>query len=291
MSWRIIVISKPSKLDLRLGYMTVRDSETTVRIHIGEISVVVVESIMTSITSSLMNELIKNKIKVVFCDDKHNPSFELSSYYGCHDCSLKIRSQIKWGDEIKQLIWTCIVAEKIKKQAENLEFFNLAEAEKLFGYIEELEFNDATNREGHAAKVYFNAMFGKGFSRTDENPINAALNYGYNLILSCVNREVVCNGYLTELGLFHDNMFNKFNLSCDIMEPYRSIVDRIVKEMNPVKFEKEEKYAVASLLNSEIVIEGRKQTVLNGLKIYTKSVFDAIETKDESCLKFFRYEL
>lgn len=271
--------------------MTVRDSETTVRIHIGEISVVVVESIMTSITSSLMNELIKNKIKVVFCDDKHNPSFELSSYYGCHDCSLKIRSQIKWGDEIKQLIWTCIVAEKIKKQAENLEFFNLAEAEKLFGYIEELEFNDATNREGHAAKVYFNAMFGKGFSRTDENPINAALNYGYNLILSCVNREVVCNGYLTELGLFHDNMFNKFNLSCDIMEPYRSIVDRIVKEMNPVKFEKEEKYAVASLLNSEIVIEGRKQTVLNGLKIYTKSVFDAIETKDESCLKFFRYEL
>lgn len=142
MSWRTVVISKPSKLDLRLGYMTIRDSETTVRIHISEISVLVIENIMTSVTSSLMNELTKNKIKVIFCDEKHNPSFELASYYNCHDCSLKIRSQIKWAEETKQLIWTCIVAEKIKKQAENLMFFNISEAEKLFQYIEELEFND-----------------------------------------------------------------------------------------------------------------------------------------------------
>ena len=65
-------------------------------------------------------------------------------------------------------------------------FFGLSEADKLFVYLEEMEFNDVSNREGHAAKVYFNAMFGKGFSRTDENPVNAALNYGYNIILACV---------------------------------------------------------------------------------------------------------
>lgn len=291
MSWRVVVISKPSKLDLRLGYLTVRDSETTVRVHISEISVLLVENAMTSITASLMNELVKNKIKVIFCDEKHNPSFELAPYYGCHDCSLKIRSQIKWSEESKQLIWTCIVAEKIRKQAENLVYFGMPESEKLFGYIEELEFYDATNREGHAAKVYFNAMFGKGFSRSDENPINAALNYGYNIILACVNREVVSNGYLTQLGLFHNNMFNSFNLSCDIMEPLRPLIDRCVKEMSPIKFEKEEKMQLLSLLNMEIAIDGRHQTLLNTIKIYTKSVLDAIEEKNESCLKFFRYEL
>ena len=95
----------------------------------------------------------------------------------------------------------------------------------LNGYIKEIKFNDATNREGHAAKVYFNALFGMNFNRNADNAINAALNYGYSIILSAVNREVVSNGYLTQLGLFHDNMFNQFNLSCDIMEPLRILID------------------------------------------------------------------
>ena len=48
------------------------------------------------------------------------------------------------------------------------------------------------NREGHAAKVYFNAfVLAKIFTRTEENSINAALNYGYGIILSTFNREIV----------------------------------------------------------------------------------------------------
>ena len=71
--------------------------------------------------------------------------------------------------------------------------------------------------EGHAAKVYFNALFGRGFTRSEENSINAALNYGYSLILSSVAREIVANGYITQIGIFHDNMFNQFNLASDVM--------------------------------------------------------------------------
>ncbi len=80
-------------------------------------------------------------------------------------------------------------------------------------YINEIEFGDVTNREGHAAKVYFNALFGMDFTRSAENVTNAALNYGYSLLLSTFNRCVVANGYITQLGLFHDNVFNQFNLS------------------------------------------------------------------------------
>ena len=32
------------------------------------------------------------------------------------------------------------------------------------------------------------------------------------LYLSAFNREIVSNGYITQIGLFHDNMFNQFNL-------------------------------------------------------------------------------
>ena len=39
-----------------------------------------------------------------------------------------------------------------------------------------------SNREGHAAKVYFNALFGMEFTRALSTPENAALNYGYQKI-------------------------------------------------------------------------------------------------------------
>lgn len=291
MSWRTVVISKTSKLDLKLGYMVVRDVESNIKIHISEISVLLVETTNCSITTALMSELIKNKIKVIFCDEKHNPSSELVSYYGCHDCSFKLRNQINWSATTKGTVWTRIVSEKIKNQAFNLKCFSCNEAELLFNYLDEIEFNDASNREGHAAKVYFNALFGKDFSRSSECPINAALNYGYSIILSCINREIVANGYLTQLGLFHDNMFNQFNLGCDLMEPFRPLVDRFVKDLSFIEFGVEEKRKIINLLNEDFIIDERKQKLLNTMKIYTKSVFDAIEADDISLIEFFAYEL
>lgn len=286
MSWRTVVITKTAKLDYSMGYMVVRDVESTAKIHISEISVLVVESTAVSVTAALLNELINKKVKVIFCDDKHNPSFELTPYYGSHDCSLKLKRQISWNKTVKQFVWTQIVVEKIKNQAAVLDYYKLEQSSQLMEYIEEIELNDKTNREGHAAKVYFNALFGKGFSRSDDCPVNAALNYGYSIILSIFNREVAASGYLTQLGLFHDNMFNQYNLSCDLMEPFRPFVDLTVREMNPIKFDKEEKLQIYAMLSEEIRIDGRTQTFINAIKIYCKSIFAAIEENDISLIRF-----
>lgn len=286
MSWRTVVITKTAKLDYSMGYMVVRDVESTAKIHISEISVLVVESTAVSVTAALLNELINKKVKVMFCDDKHNPSFELTPYYGSHDCSLKLKRQILWNKTVKQFVWTQIVVEKIKNQAAVLDYYKLEQSSQLMEYIEEIELNDKTNREGHAAKVYFNALFGKGFSRSDDCPVNAALNYGYSIILSIFNREVAASGYLTQLGLFHDNMFNQYNLSCDLMEPFRPFVDLTVREMNPMKFDKEEKLQIYAMLSEEIRIDGRTQTFINAIKIYCKSIFAAIEENDISLIRF-----
>ncbi len=288
MSWRTVVITKTSKLDYSLGAMIVRDVESTVRVHLSEISILIIESTAVSLTAALLNELAKKKVKVIFCDEKRSPAFEITSYYGSHDCSMKLKRQIEWDCFIKQCVWTAIVAEKIRHQAVVLDLFNYEQSGMLLNYIDELELNDKSNREGHAAKVYFNALFGKSFSRNDDNFVNAALNYGYSIVLSAFNREVVSNGYLTQLGLFHDNMFNEYNLSCDLMEPFRPFVDVVVKNLNPVKFDKEEKHAIINLLNEEVVIDGRNQTLINAIKVYCKSVFSAIEEKDTSLIRFAR---
>ena len=290
MSWRTVVITSNAKLDYQMGFLVVRRDVAT-KIHISEITNLIIESTAVSLTAALLCELMKNKVKVVFCDEKRNPSSELIPYYGSHDTSAKIKKQIAWTNETKALVWTEIVSEKIRKQAETLEYYFKSEADLLYGYIKEIEIGDTTNREGFAAKVYFNALFGMDFTRTEVNSTNAALNYGYGIILSCFNREIAANGYITQIGLFHDNMFNQFNLGSDIMEPFRPIIDRAVKELKPVKFEHEEKMEILSVLNEQVIINGRTETVDNAIGIYCRSVFDAMNENDVSQIKFYRNEL
>lgn len=290
MSWRTIVISSSAKLDYKLDYLVVRQEEIT-KIHLSEISILLVENTAVSITAALLNELIKRKIKVIFCDEKRNPSSELVSYYGCHDSSAKIRNQIRWNDEIKELIWTEIVSEKIRNQRNILKYFNKKEYFMLDEYLSQIEIGDTTNREGHSAKVYFNALFGMDFTRTSDTPTNAALNYGYGILLSTFNREIVANGYITQLGLFHDNMFNHFNLGSDLMEPFRTLVDKIVYNLKPEIFNHNEKMEVLNILNKEVIIDGKINYVNNAIKIYCKSVFDAINQQDVSLIKFYKDEL
>ena len=272
MSWRIVVISQRAKLDLKMNYLVVRKQDETVKIFLGEIGQIIIESTAVSLTASLLCELVKRKIKVIFCDEKRNPCSELLPYYGSHDTSEKIRTQMEWGEYGKGSVWTKIIREKIKNQRDLLRQFQKKESELLDNYLEELTYRDKTNREGHAAKVYFNALFGTKFTRSAETPVNAALNYGYAIFLSSVNREIVSNGYITQIGIFHDNMFNDFNLGSDLVEPLRMIVDEYVYTHQPEEFGHNEKMALLDLLNQEVWIDGRRQVLNNAIKIYCKSV-------------------
>ncbi len=286
MSWRTVVIANRCKLDLKMGCMVVRGEETK-RVFIDEIAMLIIENTAVSLTAALIAALTEKKVKIVFCDERRNPTAELVSYCGAHDSSRKIRTQINWDDGIKGAVWTEIVSEKIRNQADLLQRYGYWEEERLLrNYLDEIEFNDAGNREGHAAKVYFNALFGKSFSRGQENTTNAALNYGYGLLLSAVNREIVANGYLTQLGIFHDNMFNHFNLGSDLMEPFRVLADKTVIEKQWQKFTTKEKHEMIEILHETVLIGETAQTVLNAIKIYTRSVFDAINERDISYLRF-----
>lgn len=216
MSWRTVIISSRCKLDTKMGYMVIRGEEVK-RIFLDEIAVLLIENPAVAMTGCLLSELMQRKVKVVFCDRSHLPEAELVPYYGSHDTSRKLRSQIAWTDLAKGVVWGCVVAEKIRQQS----FFlhdtgHERECQLLNAYIEQMEFADSTNREGHAAKVYFNALFGMDFSRSSPEPVNAALNYGYSILLAAFSREIVSCGYVTQLGLHHENVFNRFNLASDL---------------------------------------------------------------------------
>lgn len=290
MSWRTVVITQRAKLDLQMGYLVIRMDKIT-KIHLSEINTVLIDSPAVSLTTSLIAELSRKKIKVIFCDEKRLPSSQLIPFYGSHDTSLKYKKQIQWTDEMKKFIWSEIVAEKIKQQAEFLDEKRREESKLLWKYKSEVLPGDETNREGHAAKVYFNALFGMEFLRTQENTINAALNYGYSIILSMFAKEIVSQGYFTQLGIFHDNMFNELNLACDLMEPFRILVDRQVYKMNLQEFGKEEKIELVDILNHSVYIDGNQEYVSKAIRIYSKSIFDALNENDVSQIRFYKNEL
>lgn len=291
MSWRVVVINSRSKLELKNNFLVIRN-ETVKRVHIDEISVLLIENTGSAVTVSLLEALWEAKIAIIFCDNKRNPGAQLIPYYNSHDCSASIHSQIQWEIDTRNLIWAEIVREKINNQAEVLRRNGKKEySEILKKYSTEIEYGDETNREGHAAKVYFNALFGNSFSRSNECYTNYALNYGYAILLSVVNREIAACGYLTQLGIFHKNVFNPFNLACDLMEPFRPLFDSFVIKMpEKQELDHQDKLYILGILNEKVYINKAKNTVLNAIRIYVRSVLDALNAKDSSLIRFFDYE-
>lgn len=288
MSFRTVVITKRCKLDTKMNYLEIRQSDERKRIFLDEIDVLLIENPAISITGCLLSELVRRKIKIIFCDAKHNPQSEMIPYRGGHDSTRKIRKQLNWTEQTKGTIWTRVLKEKITNQARLLKYLGKEKAaQMIFGYADELEYRDEHNREGHAAKVYFNALFGNDFTRDEDCPDNAALNYGYTILLSMVNREITALGYLTQLGLFHDNVFNPFNLSSDLMEPFRILIDQFVYEKAFPRFDTNEKHEMLKLFQKELRIGGSKQIFLEALHRYLFSVFSALEQEDVSLLVFY----
>lgn len=287
MSWRTVMIQGRCKLDYRMGYMVVRSREIK-RVFLEEIAVLIIENPAVSFTGSLLEALVAHKVRVIFCDSKRNPLAELTPHHGSHDCSEKIKAQIAWQESAKAAMWQRIIREKIQKQADFLfELKKEREYALLQSYLPQVLPADQTNREGHAAKVYFNALFGMDFTRGADRPENAALNYGYAVLLSAVNREICALGYLTQLGVFHDNRFNHFNLSCDLMEPFRPLIDRKVVHACGKEFGKAEKQTLWNVLNDTVFIHGSRQTVLNALRVYVHSVTDALCRNEPEDAEFY----
>lgn len=287
MSWRTVIISSRCKLDLKMGYLVVR-GEDVKRIYLDEIGLLMIENPAVALTGCLLSALTEKKIKVVFCDSRHMPQSELIPVQGCFDSARKIKAQIGWDEMTKGVVWGEIIRQKIFQQSLFLSQLGFSREESMLnGYLSQLEFQDATNREGHAAKVYFNAVFGMDFTRSGDSPSNNALDYGYTILLSAFNREISACGYLTQLGLHHDNGMNPFNLSSDLMEPFRICIDRIVYREQFSEFDRDAKRKVLAVLNETVLIQESRQTVLNAIGIYVRSVFDALNQADPTLIRFY----
>ena len=290
MSFRTIIITQKAKLSYKDNFMMITGEDVKM-VHLSEINTIIVESNMVQISAYLLNQIAKNKIKLIVCDERHNPTAEMVPYYANFNTSKRAIQQAKWLDEAKQVAWTNIVINKIKNQAKLLESIGNERYKMLIEYMQDVELDDASNREGHSAKVYFNSLFGLDFTRDKVCDINMALDYGYTILLSAFNRTISSLGYINQLGIKHKNEYNFFNLGCDLMEPFRVLVDEFVYNNKERVFDSEYKRDLVQLLNKNVQFCGKNMFLTNAINVFVNNALRAVDENRITEYSFYEYGL
>ena len=177
-----------------------------------------------------------------------------------------------------------IVRAKIIMQQKLLKTLKKSGAELLQQYLDNVEIGDVSNREGQAARVYFNSLFGMNFRRRSENNINAALNYGYAVLLSTINQVVTLHGYHLGLGIKHCDKMNPFNLSCDIIEPFRPFVDKVVYKNGDRALDWSYKKELINISYKTVIYNGQKTELQTALDSFAFGLLENVSNMNY-CLK------
>lgn len=231
---RALFFSTPYHLSLKDNQMVVNTKEMPdikKTIPIEDIGFVVLEHQQTSITLPLLNALSDNNVAVIICGENRMPNAMLMNLDSNTTQGECFRTQIDASEPLKKGIWRQVIEAKIRNQAALLNKLG-KDGDKLKPYYSNVKSGDSDNREGIAAKIYWNELLGDGFMRhRDGAAPNNLLNYGYTLLRAAVARALMGSGLLPAFGIFHRNRYNAFPLADDIMEPYRPYVDEIVYHM------------------------------------------------------------
>lgn len=231
----IINISNSEKLKIIKEKLIIQNSDEEKEIALKDIKAIILQNHKTSITVATLLKLNEYKILTIFCNEKKQPQLQILDLYSNYKVTERIKEQIKWRDKEKRNCFKEIIKVKLHHQKELLEFLEKQEEANYLGeLLEKLRVNKILDPEGIraiegvGARVYFQGLFGVNFKRFESDIENMGLNYGYTLIRTMISKLIVAKGLHPSLGVEHKSILNNFNLSDDLIEIYRPMVDYIV---------------------------------------------------------------
>lgn len=284
MGFRTIFVKNGDRLNLKLDNLEVLKQIDTFTIPLSDIETIILEGEQTIITTRLLSKLAKYQISIIVCDDHYLPCGQFLGLGQYHRSAKRAMWQSKWGDVIKGNCWEQIIKNKLFNQISVAKMMGVEQSriELMTHLTNEVSFADSTNREGHVAKVYFNSLFGMGFSREDNTLPNHCLNYGYSIVRGQMARCVVSLGLLPMLGIFHRNEYNSYNLVDDLMEPFRPLLDYFVLSNvlnQDIEFlTYDVRILLINFLNHRMIIKGKKMYMTQVMLDYVQSFIKAMET-------------
>ena len=273
--WRTLVIDSFDQLRYHCGQLIVAGDDE-IGIPVSQLRCVMAASSQGNISIPLLNELMENHVEVILCDRKYDPSCDIVPISSHASAAGIVILQSKWTDERRDSVWQKIVEQKIHNQISLLRKLSKDISPELEQCAAAVLPGDRTNREGQAARLYFSSLFGNEFIRHTDDDINAALNYGYTILRSAFTRLIVSHGYHTALGIHHCSQYNRFNLACDIMEPFRPFVDAVVWQNRDRLLDKEYRKEFIELLYRDCRFDGCQTDIHSAMNAYMLDVLGAM---------------
>lgn len=287
---RTLFFTQPYVLSLKNNQMIIKTREMPDMhrsIPIEDIGFVILEHQQTSITLPLLNALSDNNVAVIICGDNYMPNAMLLNLESNTTQGETLRMQIEASEPLKKNIWKQTVENKIKNQAALLKKVG-KDGNILRPFYSNVKSGDSDNREGIAAKIYWNELFGSDFVRTREgSEPNNLLNYGYTILRAAMARALMGSGLLPAIGIFHKNKYNAFPLADDIMEPYRPFVDELVYilySQGKKELTKEVKAEILKILFTDTQFEKTTHPLEIGLTTTTASLVKCLNGTSKKVL-------
>lgn len=299
MAFKNLYIESNVHLSIKNEQLIIK-SEEEYTAPLEDINSICIDSLKTNISVYTLNKITEHDIILYICDEKHLPT---SVLLGINRYSRKLRNlnrQLNMPKPVLKRMWQGIVKQKIENQAKVLQVLGFDKEHKdLINMVEAVLSGDSTNIEARAAALYFKTLFGDNFTRRDDTFFyNSALNYGYAIIRGMISRSLVMYGFEPSLGIFHHNQLNAFNLSDDIIECFRPLVDLYVYLNVEIKKELDSKSKkdIYNIINSMVLIDGKSYNAQTAIENVVKSLATSFEKKENfiklpelNGLKEYRY--
>ena len=281
------------QLHLRRGSVAVMAGEECLGlVPVDSLACVLLTADGIMLSKAFMARMAEEGVPVVICGDNYMP-VSVSLPTAPHYRALPVvTAQMRASPVLKKRLWQQCIAAKLRNQGRVLRLCRPESpvADQILALSGKVRSGDTDNKEAQAARLYWPALLGADFLRNPEGGgPNAALNYGYKVLLSCVNREVAANGCLTQLGINHCNEFNEFNFSCDLMEPFRVVVDECVYLNKGRELDKEYKHELVNLLNKRVRLE-RECDLHDAVGVCVKSAIEALNGSTGEKLRLYNFE-
>ena len=202
------------------------------RIALDDIAALIVHAHGVTWTTNLVVKLAERGAMMVLCGANHAPVAMTIPIEGHHAQNARFRAQWDTPKPFLKQAWKAIVTAKVKNQASLLSALGRPEAEALYFMADRIRSGDPDNIEAQAARRYWPALMGADFRRDrGAEGANALLNYGYTVMRAMIARSVIASGLHPTIGLHHANRLNAFALADDLVEPFRPLVDAVVRRM------------------------------------------------------------
>lgn len=280
MSWKIALFQNSVELRLTYDQLSITREGQTTLLPLQDLCAIILETPQITLTSALLSKLNAHNVALITCNEKHIPNGMLLGFHQHSRQTEVTQLHINMGSPLKKQLWKRIVQQKVLNQAYAVLPYSKDHSKRINRFASSIKSGDKENIEAQAAKIYWQKIFYHGYRRHGGCTLDMGLNYAYSVIRAMIARSISAFGLIPSLGVHHSNQLNAFNLSDDLIEPFRPLIDTFVKE----------KIAHEHRLLSELSSQTRKELASIGFarcKMNQKT-YEIATAIDEMCQSFLR---